>query len=211
MEIGTTLSIGGIVNAAIGVGLNALNPTSQSIWGDVGKDFVIGAAFAPVGGVIGRVLGPVLRGLSVPVLRAIGRMNSLKLVGRPAWERALIRMSRVFVTTNKGYPPVGSTLIGRALKTLFPKFEWQQHHIFIQQAWFRTGSASQLYADVAASRGLQRLGNAGWNLMPIPASLNGWLGRSPVATQVFATFMYSVAVFGPYQILEMVNAAEDGD
>ena len=204
------LLIGGLVNAFIGVGLNALNPTKESVWGDFGRDFAIGAITAPVGGLIGRILGPVLRGLAAPVLRAVGRLNRITLVGASAWQKVLIRMSRVFVTTNAGYPPVQSTLIGRTLKTLFPQFNWQQHHIFIQQAWFRPGSAQQLYTNVATNRGLARLGNAGWNLMPIPGALNGFLGRSPVATQLFATFIYSVAVFGPTQLALMIEEAISG-
>ena len=93
---------------------------------------------------------------------------------------------------------------------LFPKIKWEQHHIFIQQAWSRVGSSSQVYDDVLANKWLRRIGNGGWNLMPIQRALNGWLGRpgNEVATQVFATFMYSVAVFGPYQLFEAIEAAE---
>ncbi len=213
VEMGTTLSVAGIVNAAIGVGLNALNPSSQSIWGDVGRDFVIGAAFAPVGGVMARVFGPVLRGLAAPALRAVARIKPLVLTGRSGWERVLINMSRVMFRTTRGYPPVQSTLIGRTLKLIFPKLKWEQHHIFIQQAWARAGSKTQVYEDVLANEGLRRLGHGGWNLMPIPRALNGWLGQpgNEVAAQAFATFMYSIAVFGPTQLFEAIESGISED
>ena len=209
-NVAATVTLSGLANASIGAAMNALNPTRQSVWGDFASDFTVGALLAPVGGLIGRVLGPILRGMAGPVLRAVGTMNRVTLVGRSAWGKFLVRLGRGFVTRIAGYPPVTSTLMGRVLIRLFPNVKWQQHHIFIQQAWFRAGSPHQLYDDLLTNRGLQRIGNAGWNLMPIPASLNGFLGRSPVATQLFATFMYSVAVFGPTQLSFMINDAVNG-
>jgi RHS repeat-associated protein len=213
-ELSITMTVGGVVNAAIGVGLNALSPTSQSIWGDVGRDFVVGAAFAPAGGIVAQVFGPVLKGLAAPVLRAVARVKPLVLTGRRGWERLMISMSRTLFRTTKGYPSVQSTLIGQALRFVFPNVKWEQHHIFIQQASSRGGSASQVYTDVLANEGLRRIGNGGWNLMPIPRSLNGWLGQpgNEVATQVFATFIYSVAVFGPMQLFDSIeNTASESN
>ncbi len=72
--------------------------------------------------------------------------------------------------------------------------------MFVQQAWSRVGSEHQLYANVYANEGLRRVGNGLWNLLPIPASLNGFLGQNnalgQVATQIFATAYYSIIVFG---------------
>jgi RHS repeat-associated protein len=210
-QMAATLAVAGITNAAIGVGINMVNPNATTIWGNFGRDCIIGAVTAPVGGVLGRVLGPVLVGLRAPLLRAVGQMDRLTLVGRPAMEKFLIRLSRTFVTTNRGYPSVKSTLMGKALITVFPWVKWEMHHIYIQQSWFRVGSPNQLYTSLLENQGLRRIGNAGWNLMPIPASLNGWLGRSAVNTQLFSTFIYAVAVFGPIQVSEAVSEASAGE
>lgn len=64
--------------------------------------------------------------------------------------------------------------------------EFEQGHVFLQQRWFRPGGPTAWYPDsVLAQRGLQRLGNAGWNLMPLPRSLNQALGRSPAWSAAF--------------------------
>ncbi|HZB46119.1 MAG TPA: hypothetical protein VE360_12775, partial [Pyrinomonadaceae bacterium] len=85
---------------------------------------------------------------------------------------------------------------GRLLQRAFPNVRWEQHHVFIQQAWSRAGGPNQIYDDVLANEGLRRAGNGMWNLLPIPRSLNAALGRSELGTQLFATAYYSIIVYG---------------
>jgi len=190
-----SFSVAGVINAMAGAIFNLFQGeaiTAEDLW----KDFAVGAITAPVGGLFVRALAPLIRATLRPALIAIGSMPRLSLVGRPVMERFLIRISRIFVNTNRHHPPVNSTFLGRLLQRAFPKVNWQQHHVFIQQAWSRVGSPSQLYNDVLANEGLRRLGNGLWNLLPIPASLNRLLGTNPFATQILATAYYSIIVYG---------------
>lgn len=38
--------------------------------------------------------------------------------------------------------------------------------------------------------------------MPIPRAFNNWLGKDPLATQMFATAVYSALLFGPAQLAD---------
>jgi RHS repeat-associated protein len=201
------MAVAGLVNASIGMVMDLLSPTQSVTWGGVAKDFAVGVALAPVGGLLSRAFAPILQSLSGPVLRTISALEPLMLRGKPAIEKFLIKLSRVLFNSTKGYPSVQSTLIGRTLKMLYPSLRWEQHHIFIQQSWTRIGGESQIFFDdLAMNEGLRRLGNGGWNLMPIPRALNNFLGRSQeYATPLFASFIYSVAVFGPMQTYQAVS------
>jgi hypothetical protein len=192
VSVGVTMAVGGIINASLTYAFNFGNVSAKQLWGS----FLFGAVTAPVGGLLVKVLGPLLRSSLQPFLRAIGAMNRISLVGRSATEKLLVKMSRILLNTNKHYPSVGSTTLGRILKRAYPNVKWQQHHVFIQQAWSKAGSSHQLYDDVLANEGLRRIGNGVWNLLPIPASLNNWLGKSPLATQIVATVYYSIIVYG---------------
>jgi hypothetical protein len=77
------------------------------------------------------------------------------------------------------------------------------HHVFIQQAW-TSGGSKTIYSSVTANEGLRRIGNGLINLLPIPRSLNNWLGQAgnEWATSMLATIYYSIIVFG-------LNEAED--
>lgn len=195
----------GLINASFTYAFSGGNSTIK----ELGKAFAIGGVTAPIGGALTTLAAPLVRSMATPLLAAVARMQPLTLVGASTWEKVLVNMSRVMVRTTKTYPSVESTFFGSLLKRMLPGVEWQQHHVFIQQAWSRNGSKLQLYSNVAANEGLRRIGNGLWNLMPIPASLNGWLGSRPVATQVFATFYYSLVFFGPAHLWELVNAAEE--
>jgi len=189
----------GTVNAVLTTVFNGVAGQETSAE-ELKNAFLIGAITAPVGGVIARAFAPLLRASLEPFLIGIGSLRRVTLVGTTsAWERFLVKFSRVFFNTNVRYPPVTGTPLGQALKRLVPSIEWQQHHIFIQQAWSRVGSQQQLYNNVLANEGLRRIGNGLWNLIPIPASINNWLGRSPIATQMIASIYYAVMVFGPVQ------------
>ena len=197
-EASLSLSISGVINAMAGAVFNLFQGetiAAKDLW----QDFAVGAITAPVGGLFVRAFAPLIKATLRPVLIALGSMPRVTLVGRPVMERFLVRVSRIFVNTNRHHPPVSSTFLGRLLKRAFPRVRWEQHHVFIQQAWSRAGSPRQLYDDVLANEGLRRVGNGLLNLLPIPASLNGLLGRNPFATQILATAYYSVLVFGTGQ------------
>lgn len=126
-------------------------------------------------------------------------------------EKLLVRISRFIFNTNKAHPRVTETILGRALKRVFAFFEpqWEMHHVFIQQAWSRAGSARQLFAAVAENEGLRRVGNGLWNLLPVPRALNQALGRSILGTQLFATAYYSIIAFGAWHTVQ--NFMDDGE
>ncbi len=195
-----TMAIGGIISAITGMIFSNHSPTSAEFWGEAAVNFGVGALTAPVGGLFARLLGPLLRVTVQPILSVLGRMGAIQLTGKTAIGQLLVKISRFFVNTNKHYPKVTDTTLGRLLKRFFPNVEWEMHHVFVQQAWSRATSPHQLYDDVAANEGLRRVGNGLWNLLPIPKSLNGFLGQNnalgQVATQMFATAYYSIIVYG---------------
>lgn len=121
----------------------------------------------------------------------------------------LVNIGRFFFNTNRSYPRVGSTAIGKILQRAFPNVEWEMHHVWIQQAWSRSGGPNQLFDDIAANEGLRRMGNGLWNLLPIPAALNGALGRSVLGTQVFATVYYTIIVHGISNAASLVIGDDD--
>ena len=198
VNLGITMLVGGIINAIIGIAFGN-SPSAENFWGEFGKDFAVGALTAPVGGIFSRILAPIARVTMRPILSLIGRMDRIILTGKGPLGRMLVNISRFFFNTNKRYPPVNSTIFGRIMKRAFPNIRWEQHHVFIQQAWSRGGSTKQIFDDVAANEGLRRIGNGLWNLLPIPRGLNNYLGRSELGTQLLATAYYSVVVFGPWQ------------
>jgi RHS repeat-associated protein len=102
-------------------------------------------------------------------------------------------VERTFMTP-VGYAGVGSrtSWAGQGLQRIAPEFQWQQAHVFLQRRWWDAGGATQWYANnPAAQLGMMRLGNAGWNLMPIPARMNNYLGRHP-----WAAFGFGIGVAG---------------
>ena len=154
-ELAITMSVAGTINAGLTYAFSGGNATIA----ELGKSFRVGAVLAPVGGALTALAGPLIRSMATPLIQAVGRMDRITLLGRAGWEKALVKMSRYLLNTNKNYPPVGSTFFGSLLKKILPNVEWQQHHVFIQQAWFRVGSPNQLFEDLVVNRGLQRNGN----------------------------------------------------
>jgi RHS repeat-associated protein len=196
-----TMAIGGIISAITGMIFSHHSPTTAEFWGEAAQNFAIGAITAPVGGLFARLLAPLARVTIQPILQILGRMGAIQLTGRSAVGQLLVRISRFFVNTNRHYPKVTDTALGRLLQRAFPNVQWEMHHVFVQQAWSRATSPLQLYDDVAANEGLRRVGNGLWNLLPIPRSFNAFLGQNnalgQVATQMFATAYYSILVYGP--------------
>ncbi len=199
--LGVSMAIGGIVSGIFAGIFSNHSPDTKEFWGDVGKGVAFGALTAPVGGLFAKVFAPFAKLTIRPLLSLLGRLGRVVLTGKGPTGKLFVKISRFFFNTNVKYPPVKSTFLGRALQRLFPNVQWQQHHVFIQQAWSRSGGPNQIFDSVAANEGLRRVGNGLWNLLPIPASLNQTLGRSVVGTQAFATAYYSILVFGPFHTL----------
>jgi hypothetical protein len=192
-----TMAIGGIINAMVGMIFSQHSPTSSEFWGEAAWNFGVGAVTAPVGGLAARLLAPLVRATVAPLLQILGRMKPIMLTGgKTAVEKMLVKISRFFVNTNKTYPSVQSTGLGRLLQRVFPSVRWEHHHIFIQQSWSRVGKPNQIYADLATNEGLRRVGNGLWNMIPIPRAFNAAMGRSELGTQLFATAYYSIIVYG---------------
>jgi RHS repeat-associated protein len=194
-----SFAIAGTINAMMTAVFSLF--TGQSITvNDLWQSFVIGGLTAPVGGFLVRAFAPLIRASLQPMLAALGALRPLSLVGRSGFQAWLVRVSRWFFNTNQHHPPVTSTTLGKVLKWAFPNVKWEQSHIFIQQAWTSARSGEQIYNNLLANEGLRRLGNGIWNLLPLPRSLNNWLGHQTVvsqfATQMVATAYYSIIVFG---------------
>jgi hypothetical protein len=175
-----------------GTDLSAPKATdSLAFWGQLHSLTAAAAGFAML---------PIPAGLPEYALYRLGTTGALpfRVAQTPA-----VRLSRFFATSTR-YAPVKSTVFGRLASSLFPALKLQQHHIAVQQYWFRGVADLQKFMPYqgAVTLGLQRLGNAGWNLMPIPAALNNLLGRSTLGTAAFAGVAYgSVPVigYGAYQ------------
>jgi len=119
-----------------------------------------------------------------------------------------IKFKRFFITPNKTHPPV-SPMFKNMMKKVFPKVKWEQHHVGIQQKWFRQGGPNQWYPnDYYANLGMQRLGNAGFNLMAIPRGLNAALGRSGLGTAGFAVGSYGMVAWAVYEIISAIGGEE---
>ncbi|MFL6246086.1 MAG: Ig-like domain-containing protein [Thermoanaerobaculia bacterium] len=104
---------------------------------------------------------------------------------------AIDKTRRFFLSQTSKYPGVDYWPGGRFLKKHFPQFKWQQHHAIIQRKWYKPGGLHELFPhNPTATAGLKRLADAGWNLVPIPGSWNGFFGRSSLGTRLFATAYY---------------------
>jgi hypothetical protein len=55
---------------------------------------------------------------------------------------------------------------------------------------------------------MQRLGNAGFNLMAIPRGLNAALGRSGLETAGFAVGSYGTVAWAVYEIIGAIGGEE---
>jgi RHS repeat-associated protein len=198
-EFSISVAISGTLDAMSAAYIHQ-DQVGADFWNAVGLGFLkgatIGAATFGLGTIALKAATPLLRSTFEPIFAAVGDLERISLVGQSGWDEVLVRMSRFFLNTNKAYPAVGDTTVGRILQKLFPDVEWQMHHIFVQQAWSRGGSAAQIFENVEANEGLRRIGNGLWNLIPIPGALNNFLGRSAVASGVFATLYYGSIVYG---------------
>jgi hypothetical protein len=121
----------------------------------------------------------------------------------------MIKLKRLFVQDTKTQPAVSYSPFGRMLQWLFGKFgiDLQMHHVFLQRCWKWTWFAG----DVLANRGLQRIVDAGFNLLPIPEFLNNALGRSPIGTFLLASAIIALAFYGISRTIEAFTREEDDE
>jgi len=148
-----------------------------------------------------------------PIFGYVGGLGLTLSKGQPL--TMLDRWQRFFMTATKSYPQVGDGWFGALLKKI-PGVQWNQHHVFIQQAWYRAGGPNQWYpGDELANIGMQRLGNAGFNLMAIPAGLNRAMGAATTAgaaqTAAFATATAGSIGLAIERIAEMIENSLDDE
>ncbi len=116
------------------------------------------------------------------------------------------KLLRFFKAQTQSHPRVSQTSFGRLLQRFCSNIRWQQHHVGIQQSWSRAGGPNQWYPnDALANAGLKALGNAGFNLLSIPAGLNNALGKSALGTFSFATATYSTVLGGVIYIYKKIT------
>ncbi|WMS89223.1 putative Ig domain-containing protein [Pleionea litopenaei] len=164
---------------------------------------VVGAGRASVS-FVARYMGRLAVNVLRPVFRAAGRLSLQNARGRSL--TSFDKFKRFFMSPTRSHPNVNWGPIGRFLKKAFPNVRWEQHHVAIQARWFRPGGPSQWYPhDRLANLGLQRLGNAGFNLMAIPRGLNGALGRSAWGTAGLAIGSYGTVAYGIYEIISSLG------
>jgi hypothetical protein len=197
-EVLYTVGVNAVISATISVAFN-WHKTGADFWEQVAQDVGIGIVMGPIVGKIANGLAPLAKIALRPLFQSIALLDQMVLTGgKTAIEKVAVNIARFFFRTTKTYPSVDSTMLGRVMKMMFPNADWQMHHIAIQQSWSRVGSAAQVYADdIFANEGLRRLGNGFWNLIPIPATLNNALGRTPGGTALFGALYYGSAVWGP--------------
>ena len=136
-------------------------------------------------------------------LEALGRATNL-----PYRQRLTVgvQAQRTFATATKGYAGVEKSPVGRLLQRApgLRSLDWEQGHVFFQQRWWRPNGPTQWYAgNPAANLGLRRLGNAGFNLMPMPRALNQHLARHPWQALAFGAGAGAAipgAAYGGYQL-----------
>jgi len=145
-----------------------------------------------------------------PFFRAVGKLPQIGRFARPGQRLTpLDRLVRFFMAQTRTHPGVRQGWFGRILLKRFPEFRWQQHHWGIQKSWFRPRGKNQWYPnDAAANRGMQRLGDAGFNLIAIPRGLNVALGNSPVGTAAFGLLTAGTVAVGTAIIVDRVMRIE---
>ncbi len=125
------------------------------------------------------------------LLRQLGRAPVFRpLPGQPlSLARRFKRMFVEDVTRFSGPVIMNRSPYGRLVRRIFSNVDWEVHHLALQQRFYR-GSNLWFPQNSLELRGLQRLGDAGWNLLPIPRTLNRYLGNHPILTAAFAAGVY---------------------
>jgi hypothetical protein len=77
--------------------------------------------------------------------------------------------------------------------------------MIIKQRWYR-GANPWFARGTFMNRALQRLGDAGWNLVPLPGRLNSWLFRHPVLSGAFNFGTYGAIGYGAYEYYQWMES-----
>ena len=151
---------------------------------------VIGKLFSSGGG---QVLRPLSRFARSALQKPLEKVGAMSLPYRVPLT-ASVEASRFFATATKSYVRIRDTYVGKVLQNVpgLRNVRWEQGHTFIQNRWFRSGGPTQWYpSNKLANIGLMRIGNAGWNLTPMPRAMNFYLGQHP-----WMSFGYGAGVIG---------------
>lgn len=70
---------------------------------------------------------------------------------------------------------------------------WSMEHMIIKQRWYR-GATAWFPKEHWVSRALQTLGDAGWNVVPMRLTTNGWLYRHGVISAMFNHGFYTSGI-----------------
>ena len=145
-----------------------------------------------------------LRGIGQTFLRELNPFR-----GTGSKTKLITKLKRFFVQDRTTYQ-ADASVIYRTLKEHFKvstrggeKSMFEMHHWLIQNSWYAGGNAIN---NAFLRNWLQKLGNAGWNIIPIPSTINYALGRSKLATISFAQkFMSLLYAEFNYTTKEFLN------
>lgn len=133
------------------------------------------------------VARPAVETLSVTrrVGRAAFRRTSMgRKVVRTLWEdRSTFNASKDFFKRYRGL-----------FRNQAGSGRWSLEHMIIKQRWYR-GANPLFQRGTWANKALQGLGDAGWNVVPVPHRFNQWLFEHPVAGGLFNLGAY----YGAYK------------
>lgn len=183
-----------------------------------------GGSFTGAGGGGSQTSRPM--SLQETIYRGIGGQGTFVAGPRPTTDvdRALIGVATVYVEVLAGpaltTPKVGRSILTglrrafwenrltfRASREFFNRWRfvfgydhgWSLEHMIIKQ-WMYRGAKPIFAKGTFMNRVLQGLGDAGWNLVPMPASLNSALYRWPKVSFVFNYGTYPAAGYGLYHL-----------
>jgi hypothetical protein len=95
------------------------------------------------------------------------------------------KLSRFFIQDLATYNPASSP-VWRILREHFQvstsagkRAMFEMHHWLIQHGWYEGKNA---ITNSYVRRALQKMGDAGWNLIPMPSTINNLIGKSVPAT-----------------------------
>jgi RHS repeat-associated protein len=118
--------------------------------------------------------------------------------GRGGGLRIQERLTRFFWQTRASYD-AHSSVVYRLLRQSVGWFDAQAHHWLVQAKWFDEEAKviNALHGFILKNEWLrlplQRIGNAGWNLLPSAGLFNNYLGKSMGATFAFGVRVARVA------------------
>jgi hypothetical protein len=78
------------------------------------------------------------------------------------------------------------------------RWGWTQEHAWIKQ-WMYRGDRPFVAPGTWQNRWLQRLGDAGWNLYPMPRWLNSTMAHYPITSGLLNASVYGASLYAPYK------------